>query len=178
MSEPLEHMYFNWLCSKVSRVQNPTPSLTYYNLLRVLHTTEFVWILDGDDNRAEDGKELRTEFLIEGDIPDHVEWRTQIPCSVLEMLISFSRRAEFNTQISAYDWFWIMIENLNLKEASDASDVDPLEVQDTLDHFMWRRYRSDGDGGLFPLQYPPSDQTRVEIWHQFCDYLVDKDLLV
>lgn len=177
MNEPLENLYFNWLCAKVLIVTNPTPSLTYYTLFRTLHNTEFAWLLSGDDNRAEDGKELRREFLIMGDIPDDVVWRTQIPCSVFEMLIAFSKRAEFNTGVLAKDWFWEMIENLGLKGANDASEVDPEEIQDTLEHFMWRNYSGNGDGGLFPLDNPTRDQLEIEIWHQFCDYLVDQDRL-
>jgi hypothetical protein len=178
MDEPLENLYFNWLCAKVLHVVNPTPSLTYNNLFRTLHNTEFVWLLSGDDNRAEDGKELRREFLIMGDIPDHVEWRTQTPCSVFEMLIAFSKRAEFNTTgMSAKNWFWEMIANLNLQECNDANQVDPDEIRDVLTHFMWRNYTPNGDGGLFPINRPHADQTKVEIWHQFCDYLVDQDRL-
>lgn len=174
MIEPLENLYFNWLCAQVHYVRNP---VSYDGLFRVLHNTEFAWTIPGDDNRAEDGKELRREFLIVGDIPDNLEWRTMVPCSVFEMLIAFSRRAEFNSQISAREWFWTMIENLGLKEVTDAADVDPLEVVDTLEHFMWRRYTPNGDGGLFPLVSPQRDQTELEIWYQFCDYLVDRNLL-
>lgn len=179
MNEPLEHLYFNWLCAKV--LVNPrsmqTRSNSYDDLFKVLHNTEFVWLLSGDDNRAEDGKELRREFLLMADAPDHKEWRTQTPCSVFEMLIAFSKRAEFNSDVSAKDWFWEFLDNLGFKYATDASNVSPEEIQDSLDIFMWRNYRPDGDGGLFPLQSPPSDQREVEIWGQFCDYLVDTNRL-
>lgn len=178
MEEPLENLYFNWLCAKVLHVVNPTPSLTYDTLFKTLHNTEFVWLLSGDDNRAEDGKELRREFLIMADIPDHLEWRTQTPCSVFEMLIAFSKRAEFNSQMSARNWFWEMLSNLNLQECNDASGIEPMEIQEVLEYFMWRNYTSNGDGGLFPLNRPHKDQTKVEIWHQFCDYMVDQDRLL
>lgn len=177
MSEPLENLYFNWLCAKVHNVRNPTPSLSFDTLFRTLHNTEFVWLLPGDDNRAEDGKELRREFLLVGHIPDQFEWRTLMPTSVFEMLIAFTRRAEFNSNTSATDWFWEFLRNLGLSEVNDALGVDPEEINDTLQHFMWRRYRYNGDGGLFPLNDPPRDQTQIEIWEQFCDYLVDQNRL-
>jgi hypothetical protein len=177
MNEPLENLYFNWLCAQVLQIRHRTPSNTYDTLFKTLHNTEFAWLLSGDDNRAEDGKDLRREFLISGDIPDHPEWRTQVPCSVFEMLIAFSRRAEFNSETSAHEWFWEFLRNLNLHQAHDSSGVDPLEIQEVLEHFMWRNYRSDGDGGLFPLRDSPRDQTEVEIWYQFCDYLVDQHRL-
>jgi len=173
MNERLENLYFNWLCAKVIQVENPSPSNTYDTLFKTLHNTEFIWLLSGDDNRAADGKELRREFLLLGDFPDDVEWRTLYPCSVFEMLIAFSRRCEFNSDMSAKDWFWEMLRNLNMDQITDASEVSPYEIEEVLEHFMWRRYPPDGDGGLFPLTRPHKDQTNVEIWDQFCDYLVD-----
>ena len=172
--EPLEHLYFNWLCAKVHNVRNG-PSFDM--LFKTFHNTEFVWLLPGDDNRAEDGKELRREFLIMGDIPDDVEWRTLIPCSVFEMLIAFTRITEFNTDTPAKEWFWTMVQNLNLREVTDDSGVDPAEIQEVLEHFMFRHYTPNGDGGLWPIQRPTRDQTQIEIWDQFCDYLVDRNLL-
>jgi hypothetical protein len=177
MKEPLENLYFNWLSAKVHNVRNPTPSLSFDTLFKTLHNTEFVWLLSGDDNRAEDGKELRREFLIMGDIPDNPEWRTMVPCSVFEMLIAFSARAQKNSNTPAKEWFWEFLDNLNLREVNDASGVEPEEIYDTLEHFMWRRYQPNGDGGLFPLREPQSDQTEREIWNQFCDYLVDQNRL-
>ena len=177
MNEPLENLYFNWLSAKVLQVQHPTPSLTYDVLFKTLHNLEFVWLLSGDDNRAEDGKELRREFLIMGDIPDDVEWRTQIPCSVFEMLIGFSRRAEKNTGTPAKEWFWEFLTNLNLQDVNVASGVEPVEIEDTIEMLLWRTYEPSGDGGLFPLKNPQSNQTEEEIWQQFCDYLVDQDRL-
>lgn len=155
---------------------SPTPSLTYWKLLKKLHTTEFVWLLTGDDNRAADGIELRIEFLLEGDIPEHPEWLS-LGCSILEMLIAFSRRAQFQTDIPAKDWFWEFIENLGLKDCTDGSDFIQEEVDDILYRFVWRTYDEKGYGGIFPINAPQSDQRQVEIWYQFCDYLVDKDRL-
>ena len=177
MGEPLENLYFNWLCTKVVNTRNSSPSLTYWILFRVLHQTEFVWLMSGDDNRVEDGKELRTEFLLQADIPDDPHWRTVIGCSILEMLIALSRRAEFMTEISAKDWFWEFINNLGLMDFNDASGVEPIDIEEILEVFIWRTYESNGHGGLLPLDEPFSDQRGHEIWHQFCDYLVDKDLL-
>lgn len=177
MPEPLENLYFNWLYAKVHTLKTPTPSLSFDILFKTLHNLEFVWLLPGDDNRAEDGKELRREFLIMADIPDDVEWRTQVPCSVFEMLVAFSRRAERNTGVPARQWFWEFLINLNLSEANDASGVEQEEIEDTIELLLWRTYPSNGDGGLFPLREPNRDQTKEEIWQQFCDYLVDQNRL-
>lgn len=179
MVEPLENLYFNWLCAKIYSNGNQAPSNTYWRLLRTLHNTEFVWLLVGDDNRFEDGLALRAEYIIQLDLPDLQEWRRNPPCSVLEMLIAFSRRAEFNAgDGSAKDWFWEMLRNLGLDEFNDGVvGTDTVEIEDILDNMIWRTYKYSGKGGLFPLDRPERDQREVEIWYQFCDYLVDQNRL-
>jgi hypothetical protein len=177
MHEPLENLYFNWLCSKVVNQQNQTPSNSYWTLLKTLHNTEFVWLLSGDDNRAADGLDLRREFLILGDIPNNKEWRTNPGCSMLEMFIAFSKRTEFMTDIPAQEWFWEFMENLGLSEFNDASRVTPDEIEDVLQQLIWRTYHLNGQGGMFPIEHPRQDQRHVEIWYQFCEYLVDQERL-
>lgn len=174
LNEPLENLYFNWLVVKVVHPEVPTPSLTYDNLLKTLHRTEFVWLLSGDDNRAEDGVDLRREFIIEADIPDDPVWR-ELPCSLLEMLIAFSRRAEFLTSEPASDWFWRIMQNMDLDQYNDASGVTQDEIADILYRLVWRQYNFNGAGGMFPMDHPKHDQTKVEIWYQFCEYLIDQD---
>jgi hypothetical protein len=178
VTEPFEHMYFKWLCAKVVYNMNPTPSLTYWNLLKTMQNTEFVWLLSGDDNRAEDGLELRREFILEAESPDDPSWRRDPGCSVLEMLIAFSRRTEYMTAQKAKDWFWEFIDNLGLKEVNDGHEATPEDIGEILDEFVWRTYEPSGHGGLFPLNDPQRDQTEVEIWYQFCDYLVDQGRLL
>lgn len=177
MREPLENLYFDWLYSKVVDRQNSTPTLSYLNLVRILHNTEFVWLLSGDDNRAEDGKDLRREFLLLADIPDDLDWRHNTPCSILEMLIAFCGRAQFMTDVPAREWFWEFMENLELHMCNDAEGVDPEYIAEILHTLIWRTYDPTGHGGLCPLDHPRMDQRNVEIWFQFCDYLVDQNRL-
>jgi hypothetical protein len=174
MNGPIEDAYFNWLCAQVDTVNVPTPSLTHWKLLRILHSTEFVWLLSGDDNRAEDGLELRREFTRYFALKPEESWQ-YLGCSVLEMLIAFSRRAEFDTDVKARDWFWIFIINLGLGGLNDAATGIEETVNPAIERLIWRRYRSDGSGGLFPIVNKTRDQTKLEIWYQFCDYLVDQD---
>lgn len=176
MEEPVEELYFNWLYHKVAAVDNPTPSLTYYTLFRDLHSIEFVWLISGDDNREQDGLDLRREFYRTAFIDEDIHWMN-LPCSVLEMLIAFSRRAEFDTNISYRDWFWVFMENLRLKDLNDAQSNITVRANDLIERFVWRTYSSNGLGGLFPLMYPQHDQRDVEVWYQFCEYLVDRGLL-
>jgi len=175
MNESIESAYFNWLCAKVQHIENPTPSLTYWNLLRELHSTEFVWLISGDDNRANDGLDLRLEFSREAFTRIDPDW-SHLGCSVLEMLIAFSRRAQFETDLSSREWFWIFIENLGLKEFNDAQ-IRPFTITDIINQFIFRAYEFDGQGGLFPLRNPRHDQRKVELWYQFAEYLIEQERL-
>ena len=176
MDEPIEELYFNWLYDKVASIDVPsTPSLTYLTLLRELHATEFVWLVSHDSNRAEDGIEVRKEFIRESYLDEDPAWNS-VPCSVLEMLIAFSYRAAFETEISSRDWFWKFLENLGIDDLSDnVLGVSQL-VDEALDEFIWRTYEANGDGGLFPLSEPEHHQRQVEVWYQFCEWLVDHDV--
>jgi hypothetical protein len=151
-----------------------TPSLTFWKLLRILHSTEFVWLVLGDDNRVKDALELRNEFVFKGKKPKIVRATTGNSCSVLELLIAFARRAEFMTDTRAKQWFWEFMTNLGLSEFTDAADFDPADVEEILDMFIWRYYDRNGNGGLLPIINPVSDQRDLELWYQFSAYLVDQ----
>lgn len=175
VDEPLEEVYFNWLYSKVASVDVPTPSLTYVKLLRILHSVEFVWLLSGDDNRKEDGLEIRHEFLMQSRMEQDPSW-TLLGCSMLEMLIAFSRRAEWVSDISARDWFWIFLTHLRLDELNDAQEEFENYVKEILQIFIWRTYDRNGHGGLFPLHDTNNDQRHIEIWYQFCEWMVEQGM--
>lgn len=175
MEETVEHLYFNWLCARVVNLSD-IPNPTYWKVLAQLHRTEFVWVVMGDDNRAEDGKELRREFIFQAELPDNPEWRA-MGCSCFEMLIAFARRAEFQDETPTHEWFWEFMRNLDLTDWHDDSDYDENLVDGILEEFIWRTYLPNGAGGLFPIDNPGEDQRQVEIWYQFCEYLVDQNRL-
>lgn len=176
MAKPLDETYLTWLYSKVANVRERVPSRTYWNLLRELYKKEFVWIIPNDDNRIEDGKELRWEFLREANLneSDSTEWLS-LGCSVLELLIALSRRAAFETDDPASYWFWIMVSNLGLGKVSDANPKPEGAIDHILDNFIWRTYNTDGWGGLFPLIEPSEDQRQVELWYQLNAYLLERE---
>lgn len=134
----------------------------------------FEWGIPNDDNRTEDGKDLRPEFIATHDAECNNAWLSQA-CSMLEMLIALSRRLEFESNHDTYHWFWTLLENLNLRVYTDAVYDDEVEmiVDKTLIAVIDRRYRSNGDGGLFPLRRPKTDQRKVEIWYQMSLYLLE-----
>ena len=167
VEEPLEDAYFRWLCAKVKSNRD----LNYWNLLTILHRSEFSWIVDGDQNRAADGIALREEFFRETGY-DADGLFAAYPCSLLEMFIAFSRRAEFQTG-NASEWFWEFIRNLGLEDFRRVRDSDLHIINEILYRLVWRSYLPNGEGSMFPLNRPRQDQRELEIWEQFCEYLED-----
>lgn len=147
-------------------------SKTYWDLLKKLHSKEFIWIVPNDDNRAEDGKDLRYEFLdVTGSVVDNREW-LRLGCSMFELLIALARRLSFQADGEPSFWFWHLMENINLRQYTDEFGVPESVIQQTLDIIIWRNYDSNGNGGLFPLKSTDKDQRNVELWYQMSEYLL------
>ena len=171
MSAPLDELYFRWLYGLVSSVKQKSSARTYWSLLRLLFRKEFVWFVPNDDNRVEDGKELRYEFLDAEEIETvDPEW-IDMGCSMLEMLIGLSRRLSFEAEGEPREWFWRLLENVGLASYNDRDGVPAELVDEILERIIWRTYSAQGDGGLFPLRSPSRDQRKVEIWYQLNTYL-------
>ena len=171
MREPIEAEYFNWLCAKVLDLHGTI----YYDLLRILYNTEFIWIVTGDKNREEDGLELRIDFLRESSWEKDQLWFNQ-PASVLEVLIAFAKRASFQTDSSVQEWFWIFMNNLKLDDYRQVSDADVPQINDILNTFIWRTYDPNGYGGICPVQTTTNDQRQVEMWYQWCEMVDEQGL--
>lgn len=169
--------YRNWLIQQMGAED-------YGVLFDILYETEFVWTLERDADRAEDGKDLRVRFAEQSgmDIPDGIrDW----PCSFLEMLIGLAYSIEekitydprYGDQTAS--WFWTIMGNLHLDAIDDdmffeCGSMMDAEIRDICETVMWRDYRDDGYGGMFPLQHPNSDQRKVEIWYQANAYILEK----
>lgn len=175
MSKPIEESYFLWLCHQIGEEDTGNPHKTYWNLLRILHSKEFVYIIPHDNNRAEDGKGLRTEFVAEMGVRPDPGWMN-LGCSMLELLIGLSRRLSFISEGEPRAWFWELIENLDLEKYNDNAIESAYDIEETLDDVIWRTYRPNGRGGLFPLKVRPpgGDQRDVELWYQLNEYVAQK----
>lgn len=185
--------YFDWLCSQVDCESNR--SKDYELILNNLFDIPFTYVNDMDANRYIDGEMLQKCFVLlqkngecrtPSDIPmsheDHVKYGVHWFCSVLEMMIALTKRISFIMDGYIMDntiprWFWEMMSNLKLQTYSDRnmmfmSDVYSfVSVQETISKFIFRKYKKNGEGGLFPLMNPEKDQRKVEIWYQMMDYL-------
>lgn len=160
-----DHEYYQWLTSQIE-VPAGNPN-TYHELFERLHETEFVWLVQGDDNRIADAMDLRSEF-IRG-------WKAvRRPISVLELLIAVSRRTAWVAGGTAPQWAWVLLKNLKLSKASDPwNGAKAQRVDEILENLIWRTYEPDGRGGFFPLRHPTTDQTQLEIWYQMQAYAIE-----
>jgi hypothetical protein len=174
MTELLDELYLTWLYGQVASVEETDLSQTYWRLAKICYSKEFVWTVPNDDNRAEDGKDLRQEFY--GDKKrDQVDqhWMS-MGCSMLEMFIALARKADFEYEKTPGAWFWEMMNNCRLSQFADNESFSDEDVEVLLEKIIWRTYRPDGHGGLFPLDAITQDQRRVELWYQMQAYLLER----
>lgn len=172
---PLDERYFKWLYSQIASLDTRNPARSYWKLCRHLYTKPFTWFVPNDENRAEDGRGLREEFLDEEELVENHDWMV-MDCSVLEMLIALSRRAAFQASGAPDEWFWLIMDNVDLRQFNDSNfrGSSKHQVEEVLDRILERRYDYDGLGGLFPLEDPMQDQRRTELWYQLSAYLLER----
>jgi hypothetical protein len=170
---PLDELYFQWLYSQVGSIETTNPAVTYWGLMRKLYTKEFVWIVPNDDNRVEDAKLLREEFLNDKKIVDPDEHWMTIGCSMLELMIVLSKMMAFEMNDEPGDWFWELLDNLGLDEYRDNDPISDDDIDGILNEVIFRTYEPDGSGGFFPLVNPTADQREVELWYQLSAYLLE-----
>ena len=172
MGEPLDDAYLTWLYSQIGSVKLKNRARSYWRLARKLFTTEFIWFVPNDDNRVEDGRDLRAEFLEQVGLTADDTW-LDLGCSLLEMLVGLSRRLSFEAEGEPRDWFWHLMDTLGLRECNDRYSWSEEHVDEVLNRVIFRTYNPDGTGGLFPLQNPHQDQRDVELWYQMSAYLLE-----
>lgn len=162
----VDHEYYLWLTQKI-HIPN---GKNYLDLFERLHNFEFVWTVPNDDNRVQDGIDLRSEFLdIRGGGEINLSGAT-----FLEVLIALSRRMAFIADGGhrSSQWAWVLLKNVRLHKFSDPlTPQRAARVDEILHDLVWRNYSPDGRGGFFPLQSPDVDQTKIEIWHQLNAYV-------
>ena len=163
--------YFHWLCDFTG------DWASYKLLLRRLHDTPFLYILDRDENRAKDGIDLRYRFGRENGVAKaEIERYFDASCSVLEMMIALAIRCEEHIMANSDlgdrtgRWFWGMIANLGLSLQMN-TNYCPRKIDDILKDFLSRKYAPNGEGGLFTVHSSRFDLRSVEIWYQAMWYL-------
>jgi hypothetical protein len=163
---PLE-VYLGWLESQVGVDQQLR---SYSDLIILLGMKEFVWLIPHDNNRIEDGLDVRQQFYDETGIIGEALG----PVSVLEIIVALSRRLAFIAGGAPYGWAWQLLCNLELhKYADPIGPKKSRSVDEILEALIWRTYSKDGQGGFFPLAWPEHDQRDVELWYQM-EYYADE----
>lgn len=171
--------YFAWMCHLVCE-KNTVRGQSWKKLLSCLHEHEFVYILDMDSNRADDGIDLRYRFAYEMDLNPEmiVDTIDTKPCSILEMMVALTLRCEEQIMDEPAEgdrtgqWFWTMIQSLGLITLDDRH-FDAVAADQILVAFLRREYQANGRGGLFMIKQPRRDVRTVEIWYQMMWYLDD-----
>ena len=124
--------YYIWLIDQIDFDSHSN----YSKLLEYLHNKNYIFENPMDENRLEDGLSLRYNFE---DCTDYQDYSSLIrPCSVLEMLIAFAARINVDVMDNAYStahWFWIMLDNLGLKDCTD-EEFDPEIVENVLNKWL------------------------------------------
>ena len=162
-----DYKYYEWL---VSQIETPGDR-TYNELFERMHNFEFVWFVPNDDNRLQDGLDLRHEFL-NGNAPN---LRLK-GVTMLEILVALSRRLAFTAGGNEHRWAWKLLKNLRLNKMSDPlTEAKAQRIDDILYAVVWRTYDRSGNGGFFPLKDSLDDQTKVELWYQMNAYVIEKD---
>lgn len=174
----INNLYFQWLYDWVCG-DRFHQDISYKKLLMHLHSTEFTYIIQKDQNRAEDGINMRYRFAKTAGLNEPVSFIMDCldgPCSVFEMMLALANRCEEDYMDDpafgdrTVQWFWGMIANLNLGSMIDTR-YDKRYVDEVLYNFLHRKYEQDGRGGLFRIRGCREDMRKVEIWHQMCYYL-------
>ena len=177
-----EH-YFYWL---IGLIGDEYIGQNYQKLLWKLYARDYIWSLDLDENRAADGLYLRVLFAqslgMNGRDPEILKIigvDPIRPCSILEMFIALSRRAE-NDLMHDPDygdrtgkWFWEIVENLGLDTYDDYHWFED-EVEKILNNFLFHKYKKSGMGGAFPLHNQMRDMRQTDLWWQMNAYMEER----
>lgn len=184
----MDRDYFEWLKSIV----DPFDSRGIHDILfRVLFDKEYYALIPNDNNRIADALQLRYEFYHY--VPDdpyfpnmNSDEEQQIidtqPCTILEFLISVAKRLNYICSEGPVDMtselFWEMLGNVHLgfEETYDMNVDEHFinHIHFELDKVLERQYAPNGEGNLFPLKNPPSNQRNQEVWYQMNAYAIER----
>ena len=176
--------YFDWLESFTIDEQVPDDRrLSYTKLLRKLWDIPFKGSIGNDDDRGDEGLELRIRYndilaskAGEGDFNTPDVRDIYGSCRVLEMLIALSMRMydlmqDMGVYNSVSRWFWEIMGNVGFDELDDYiyDDLDGDRiVKRMVDDIQNLHERKSGRPGGWFYVY---DWRSIEIWYQMHEYL-------
>lgn len=159
--------YFDWLYFTVTNKGN------YRKLFAMLHSMEFKYFVDYDENRASDGVNLRWYYVDAGGQDEILKWKQ--PCTVLEMILALAMQmdsivGDVEGELNVRHFFWLMIDNLDLAWMTD-DKYEKAYVYGRVAMFLDRQYEPNGDGNIIYIPDCRDDLRDIEIWAQMCWYL-------
>lgn len=181
----IKNLYFDWLIDTIAdsyqkQMWMSQGDISFYKLIVHLYSVPFSPLFPLDQNRAEDGIELRWRFAseieTERDKKLYIKSMLSGPCTMLEMMIALALRME---QTFMFDpaagnrtnqYFFEMINSLQLG-CQYNSNYNQEYVDDVLNRFMKNEYSYNGEGGLFFVRHPKEDMSTIEIWKQMSEYI-------
>ncbi len=180
-SRLVQENYFRWMVRLIFNPDYMTPNRCWMKLFRLLHEREFIYTIEMDGNRADDGIELRYRYGWERQcsLDDLERYLGTEHCSILEMMVALAHRCEESIMDNSQEdrtgvWFFDMIESLGLADQDDAH-FHQRTVDAVLDDFLQHRYQADGKGGLFTIRDSRVDMRNMEIWYQMNRYLIENE---
>lgn len=157
--------YFNYLVNLID-------GENYICLLKELHKEHFFPLLDLDNNRVSEVKDI-----LRGSVPSSP--KTEY-VSIFEILVLLAKKYEdFASRFGEPDhtatWFWCFIVNVGLNIYDDGyfkenKEQAILKIKQWVSIFNNRTYGRDGTGSPFPLKNPPKDMRKTELFYQLCWY--------
>lgn len=165
--------YFDWLVDLI--YADDYTRNCYQKVLSLLYSRPFIWSIDNDENRANDGLILRDTYVND----THNPITKFGPCSVLEMMIGLACRCEDYIMHDpdegdrTYMWFWEMMDNLGLTDQDDYCFDEDISNK-IIDRFLCRKYLKSGKGGPFFVAHCKEDMTKIELWYQLNLYIKSK----
>lgn len=169
----LDDLYFQWLYKLAFNDDN-----SYHNLAVALNNVPFIYNSDMDENRYEDGINLRYRFGFDLNVPmpiisEIIDYRD---CSMLEMMVALTIRIEEfmtgpNIANRTHIWFHDMLCSLHLSEMTDDHAFDQRYFEEHMEIFLNHLYSPNGDGGLFTVNNTNIDMQTQDIWYQCMQYL-------
>lgn len=159
--------YIDWIKNRfltTDRLDEDTQD--YY--IRLLHSVPFTFSIQMDENRYDDGINLRYRYSDECNVPAFMIDDT-IDCSVFEMLAALSIRCSEDIMgENPGFWFWDWAGNV----FGGFDNLDEHYILKRIYSWIGRKFDKNGFGSPFPIRKnTTSDQRKTEIWFQMLGYI-------
>lgn len=157
--------YTDWLYDITEKWISKCSRNTYHHAIVRLEHAEFNPHVSRDLNRVRDAIALwkNTTGIMED---------TPLSASILEVMVSLAMRCEKEIMHEprlgdrTHLWFWMMFQSLGFDQMYD-ENYNAAYVTDVITKLNSRKYKKNGEGGLFTVHtHPEVDMRKIELWYQ------------